>query len=66
LARAQTLCELLADAAETTLVITARMPHAESALDGWTKYARSILGSSPGCAAIVAANPEWYPSLSAL
>ncbi len=65
-ARAETLCELLCDAAETTLEVTARLPHADDALIGWTLYARSILDSSPTCAAIVSANPSWYPRLSSV
>ena len=64
LARVQTLCELLCDAAETTLVVAARMPHAATDLQGWARYARSILDSSPGCASIVERYPHWYPMLS--
>lgn len=66
LARAQTLCELLCDAAENTLVVTARMPHAAKDLDGWTSYSRSFLRNSPGCASIVEAYPDWYPMLSSV
>jgi hypothetical protein len=64
--RAQTLCEMLCDAAEASLEVAARVPGADDALGGWPDWARWVLAGSPGSTQHVLAHPTWYPRLMAI
>jgi hypothetical protein len=65
-ARAQTLCEMLCDAAEASLEVAAQVPGADDALGGWPDWAAWVLGASPGSLEHVRAHPIWYPRLSVI
>lgn len=62
-ARAQTLCEMLCDAAEASLEVAAQVPGAIGALSGWPDWAAWVLRGSPGSLDHVLAHPSWYPRL---
>ena len=64
--RAQSLCEMLCDALEGSLETAARVSHGGEALSGWPDWAAWVLQRSPGSAAHVAENPQWYPRLTAV
>jgi hypothetical protein len=64
--RAQTLCEMMCDAAEASLEVAARVPGADDALGGWPDWARWVLAGSPGSTQHVLAHPSWYPRLVAI
>jgi hypothetical protein len=63
LARAQTMCEMMCDAAEASLEVAAQVPGADQPLGGWSDWAAWVLSNSPGSAAHVSQRPLWYPRL---